>query len=135
MATQDPILNNLPAGTPWGDLTVSIPPFNISSWDLAMSPIPSWGDLVLIDPPEELDEDEMPGPNDALNYAFWEESHAAEPLEDPLAEENYLIAPILETAATIPAAEPLELLLLPPPALWGEAAADVSPSHREESSE
>lgn len=127
MSTQDPVWNNLLAGTtPWGDLTVPNLPFNMSSWDLVISPIPSWGDLVLIDPPEELDEEEMPGlteASDELNNAFWEEFHAAEPLEDPLAEENDLIVP----------APILELLLLPPPAERGEAGADVSPpSHREE---
>jgi hypothetical protein len=117
MSNQNLIWNDLLAGTtPWGDLTVSTPLFNMSFCDLVISPIPSWGDLVLIDPPEEpeeLDEEEMPG--DELNNAFWEEFHPAELLEDPLAEENDLIvpAPILE-------------------ALRGEAADVSPPSHREE---
>jgi hypothetical protein len=136
MTTQNSFWNNLLDGD-WnnllaGDLNLIIPPFNMSSWDSVIPPIPSLGDLAfsvgeesipVIDPPEELDEEEMPGlteASDELNNAFWEEFHPAEPLEeDPLPEENDLPppAPILE-------------------ALRGEAAADVSPPpHRKERSE
>jgi hypothetical protein len=144
MSTQNPVWNNLLAGTPWGDLTIELPLYNPHQFSLDyMESIHSWGDLEeslpLIDPPEDLDEGEMPDLTEInddtyvpleLNYAFLEEFHAAEPLEEPLIEEN---APILETAATIPATEPLELLLLPPPAKRGEAAADISTAfHRKE---
>jgi len=105
MSNQSMLDNILPPGTLWGDLVVTIPPFDMSCWDDVES-IQAWEDLTTldIDPPEELDVDPNDDTYEPLNYAFWEELPAAEPLEEASpAEENDQIVPIpiVETVADI----------------------------------
>ena len=97
--------NNLLAGTPWGNLTVSIPSYNpdqifwnlLQSWENLEDPIP------VINPPEELDEYEnMPGLTSAeeawSEYIPVEEFSAAVLLEVAPEEDLIVPIPIVETA-------------------------------------
>jgi len=131
MSSQDPVWNNLLAGTPWGDLTVSIPPYDPQQfcWDWLNS-IQSWGDLEdsipVIDPP--LVENWMPG---LVEIQELEDEYEHMPSLTSVAWSEYI--PVEEFSA---AAEPLEVapeedLIVPIPVV--ETVVDISTaSHREE---
>jgi hypothetical protein len=135
MSTQDPVWNNLLAGTPWGDLTIELPPYDFQQqvcWDL----LQSWGDLEdsipVIDPP--LVENWMPG---LVEIQELEDEYEHMPSLTSAEEAWSEYIPVEEfSAAVSPAAEPLEVapeedLIDPIPIV--ETVADISTaSHREE---